>query len=421
MLAGLWLGQLRGFLLSIAAGVLFAAAAYAAFRSGWIVPVVAPLSALAVSATAVLAVLVVHEAVERRRVRDLFSRFVPERVVDEVIDHTDDELRLGGVRRECTVLFSDLRGFTTYSEETPPDRVISVLNDYLSEMSDAIMDGGGTLVSYLGDGIMAVFGAPLDQPDHRDRAVAVAREMLSRLERFNRENSGGHDFRMGIGINTGYAMCGNVGSERRVEYTAIGDPINTAARLESMTKGSGYDMFIAESTYGGLDAPARDLELVGELEVRGRRSRVRVWGLAVGGSRAGREATYQARLTPVPFFNALNETDLEVIARQAHQVDVPAGEVLAREGDIGHEFFVIEEGTAEVTRNGDVLDRLGPGDFFGEMALVEEDRRTATVTATSPMTLIVLTGAKFRAIDESIPQLHALVAGAIRRRRAPVT
>jgi adenylate cyclase len=419
ILAGLCLGQLRGFLISIAAGALFVAGAYVAFRSGWIVPVVAPLAALAASATAVLAVLVVHEAVERRRVRDLFSRFVPERVVDEVIDHTDDELRLGGVRRECTVLFSDLRGFTTYSEETPPDRVISVLNAYLSEMSDAIMDGGGTLVSYLGDGIMAVFGAPLDQPDHRDRAVAVAREMLSRLERFNREDS--HDFRMGIGINTGYAMCGNVGSERRVEYTAIGDSINTAARLESMTKGSGYDVLIADSTYSGLDSPARDLELVGELDVRGRRSKVRVWGLAIGASRAGREAMYQARLTPVPFFTALDESDLEVIARQADHIDVRAGEVLAREGDIGYEFFVIEEGTAEVTRNGDVLDTLGPGDFFGEMALVEEDRRTATVTATSPMTLIVLTSSSFRAIDSSTPQLHALVAGAIRRRRASVT
>ena len=130
---------------------------------------------------------------------------------------------------------------------------------------------------------------------------------------------------------------------------------------------------------------------------------------------------YQARLTPVPFFAALNEDDLEVIARHADQVHVAAGEVLAREGDVGHDFFVIEEGTAEVTRNGDVLDSLGPGDFFGEMALVEEDRRTATVTATSPMTLIVLTSSSFRAIDGSMPQLHALVAGAIRRRRTPVT
>ena len=119
--------------------------------------------------------------------------------------------------------------------------------------------------------------------------------------------------------------------------------------------------------------------------------------------------------------SALNGADLEVIARQADQVDVPAGEVLAREGDIGHEFFVIEEGTAEVTRNGDVLDRLGPGDFFGEMALVEEDRRTATVTATSPMTLIVLTGAKFRAINEFDAAAPRAGRGRDPRRRAPVT
>ena len=129
MLAGLWLGQLRGFLLSIAAGVLFAAAAWAAFRSGWIVPVVAPLSALADDTLAVGGARGARGG-RAPAVRDLFSRFVPERVVDEVIDRTDDELRLSGVRRECTVLFSDLRGFTTYSEDTPPDRVISVLNDY---------------------------------------------------------------------------------------------------------------------------------------------------------------------------------------------------------------------------------------------------------------------------------------------------
>ena len=191
VLVGLWLPPLRGFLADLVAGGLFAAGAYLAFNAGWITPVVAPLVALAASATAVLAVLVVCEAVERQRVRDLFSRFVPERVVDEVLAQTDGTLRLGGVRRECTVLFSDLRGFTTYSEQTPPDQVIEVLNDYLSEMSDAILDSGGTLMSYLGDGIMAVFGAPLDQHDHRDRALAAAHEMLARLERFNSRLDGG--------------------------------------------------------------------------------------------------------------------------------------------------------------------------------------------------------------------------------------
>jgi adenylate cyclase len=263
VLTGLWLPPLRGFLAAVAAGGLFALGAYAAFRAGSITPVVAP--------------LIVHEAVERQRVRDLFSRFVPEEVVDKVLAHTGDDRRLGGVRRECTALFTDLRGFTTFSEQTPADQVLRILNEYLTEMSEAILDCGGTLVSYLGDGIMAVFGAPLDQPDHRDRALAAAREMLVRLERFNATHEGG--FRMGVGINTGYAMCGNIGSERRLAYTAIGDCINTASRLESMTKGSGYNVFVAESTHAGLRSQPPDLVFVDELEVRGRRNKVHVWGL----------------------------------------------------------------------------------------------------------------------------------------------
>ena len=114
------------------------------------------------------------------------------------------------------------------------------------------MDHGGTLVAYMGDGIMAVFGAPIEQPDHADRALAAAREMLSvRLERFNawiREQGLGEGFRMGIGLNSGIVMSGQVGSERRIEYTAVGDTTNTAARLEGMTKGTPHQIFIADST-----------------------------------------------------------------------------------------------------------------------------------------------------------------------------
>ena len=118
--------------------------------------------------------------------RDTFSRFVPAEVVDQLLADSGGDVRLGGVRRECTMLFSDIRGFTTYAETTPADEVVEVLNHYLGEMTDAMMDNGGTLVSYLGDGIIAVFGAPLAQPDHADRAVAAAREMLEvRLPRFN--------------------------------------------------------------------------------------------------------------------------------------------------------------------------------------------------------------------------------------------
>jgi adenylate cyclase len=150
-------------------------------------------------------------------------------------------------------------------------------------MSDAILDHGGTLISYMGDGIMAVFGTPLEQPDHRDRALATAREMLSRLETFNekmRAEGSGDGFRMGIGINTGHVMCGNVGSSRRLEYTTIGDTVNTASRIEGMTKGTPYQLFVAESTYSELAAQPLDLVFVDEMAVRGRTTGVRLWGLA---------------------------------------------------------------------------------------------------------------------------------------------
>jgi CRP/FNR family cyclic AMP-dependent transcriptional regulator len=127
---------------------------------------------------------------------------------------------------------------------------------------------------------------------------------------------------------------------------------------------------------------------------------------------------YHARLNDVPFFSPLKKKELELIARQADEVDVPAGKVLAQQGTFGDQFFVIEEGTAEVVRDGERLGELGPGDFFGEMALLDEDRRTATVTATTPMTLIVMTRASFRAVEAGMPRVHAAVRAAIEQRRA---
>ena len=254
------------------------------FDAGWIVALVIPLATAIVSMVSALAVHYFTETRERRRTRALFARFVPENVVDQVLDRTDDDLRLGGVEREGTVMFSDLRGFTSFAESLPVTRVIEVLNRYLGEMSEAILDHGGTLVAYMGDGIMAVFGAPIEQPDHADRALAAAREMLgARLETFNEylREQGLHDtgFRMGVGLNSGPVMSGNVGSERRLEYTAIGDTTNTAARLEGMTKGTPHMLFLAESTKDLLTQPVDELEFVGEFEVRGREARIRLYSL----------------------------------------------------------------------------------------------------------------------------------------------
>jgi adenylate cyclase len=223
-----------------------------------------------------------HE-LERERLRGVFARFLPEPMVDEVLLRADGDLRLGGVRLVSTAVFADLRGFTGFAERTPPDDVIAVLNRYFGEMSDAVLDNGGTLVAFLGDGLIAVFGAPIECHDHADRAVAAAREMRDvRLPRFNDwalEQGYGERFRMGIGMSSGPLMSGNVGSERRLEYTAIGDTVNTASRLEAMTKTTGRSILVAESTRDALLNPPHDLSFVGELDVRGRESKIRTWTL----------------------------------------------------------------------------------------------------------------------------------------------
>ncbi len=283
-LASLRLQALRAFALALVVGALFAVCNQFAFQSGVVLSFVYPLTALALSAVGTLGMQYMLVAVERRRVRDTFARFVPENVVSEVLDRAGEGLRLGGREVEVTVLFSDLRGFTSFAESRNPAEVIEILNRYLSVMTDAIMDNGGTLVSYMGDGIMAVFGAPLEQPDHADRALATAREMTGeRLVEFNawlRGENLGEGFRMGVGLNTGMVMAGNVGSERRMEYTTIGDTTNTASRLEGMTKGTPYMVYIGDSTRAALQQSADDLVFVEELEVRGRAARIRVWGLA---------------------------------------------------------------------------------------------------------------------------------------------
>ena len=123
-----------------------------------------------------------------------------------------------------------------------------------------------------------------------------------------------------------------------------------------------------------------------------------------------------ARLKDVSFFSSISEQDLAAVAEQADEVSVTAGSVLAREGDVGDKFFVIESGTAEVTRGGEPVAKLGAGDFFGEIALIREERRTATVTATSPMVLIVMTGSSFRSLDSSIPEVRETVSKALTER-----
>jgi adenylate cyclase len=283
-LANLRLRSWRVGLLGLAVAAAYVVATQLAFDGGLIITFAYPLMAILLATVGTLGADYLFTAFEHQRVRDTFSRFVDDAVIEEVLARAGGDLRLGGEQRVCTVMFCDLRGFTSFSETLTATTVIEVVNFYLDQMTDAIMAAGGTLVSYMGDGIMALFGAPLAQPDHAERALLAAREMMGvRLPRFNAWMRGqGFDtagFRMGIGLNTGTVMVGNVGSARRVEYTAIGDTTNTASRLEGMTKGTDNMLFMADSTRQLLSDGHDDLILVGDFEVRGRRAKMRVWSI----------------------------------------------------------------------------------------------------------------------------------------------
>ena len=280
-LASYRLSPIRALALGLLAAALYLVSAQLAFNSGRIVPVLYPMIALGLSLVGSLLVYYVREAFIRRRVRDTFARFVPESVVGQVLARTDDDLRLEGARMDVTILFSDIRGFTTFSEARDPGQVLEVLNAYHEEMTSAVMDHGGTLISFMGDGIMAAFGAPIDMDDHADRALAAAKEMLEvRLPKVNewmRENEVGAEFQIGIGLNSGPVMAGNIGSQQRLEFTTIGDTVNTAARLEGMTKGSGHSLFVADSTRERLSERDGELAYVDAMPVRGRAEEIRVW------------------------------------------------------------------------------------------------------------------------------------------------
>jgi adenylate cyclase len=265
--------------------MFYTGGALVGFEQGRIISFIYPLWALGLSTVGSIAVHYVVTAFEKERVRDVFSRFVPDTVVDQVLEQADEDLRLGGREVMGTVMFSDLRGFTSSAEFMPAEKVIHVLNHYLHEMSEAILKHGGTLLCYMGDGIYALFGAPIDQDDHADRALAAAREMLTvRLPEFNefmRAQELGEGYFMGVGLNTGPVMTGNVGHERRMDYTAVGDVVNTASRIEGMTKGTPFSVLIAESTVESLQNPPQDIVFHEEEAVRGRKEKLKLYALDI--------------------------------------------------------------------------------------------------------------------------------------------
>jgi adenylate cyclase len=209
--------------------------------------------------------------------RHAFRHYLSPVVIDRLLDNPG-QLKLGGERRELSIFFSDLHGFSSISERLDPQDLTLLLNDYLSDMTDIILEEEGTIDKYEGDAIIAFWNAPLDQPDHALRACRAALRCQQRLQERRREflERAGSPLRMRIGINTGMVVVGNMGSRQRFDYTVLGDAANLASRLEGANKAFGTGIMIAESTWVQTHGQIRGRE-IGLLRVVGRKAPVRVF------------------------------------------------------------------------------------------------------------------------------------------------
>ncbi|MBI4138714.1 adenylate/guanylate cyclase domain-containing protein [Candidatus Uhrbacteria bacterium] len=231
---GLWIGSL------VTAIVLF--------DRGRVMDVVWPSLTLVFAYAAVTVERRMTADQERRELKTAFSRYVAPAVVDAIIEDPS-RLKLGGEKRRMTVLFSDIRGFTTISESLSPETLVELMNAYLTAMTDIVFANGGTLDKYIGDAVMAFWNAPFDQPDHAARAAKTALEMQAKLAEMNRAKAfpNGIQLKIGVGINTGEMIVGNMGSETRFDYTVLGDNVNLGSRLESVTKDYGVGIILSEA------------------------------------------------------------------------------------------------------------------------------------------------------------------------------
>ena len=224
-------------------------------------------------------VVVAEDITQEHRLMSTLCRYVTREIAEEVLKQKG-RMRLGGIRQAVSILFSDIRNFTTISERLEPEQIVEFLNDYFAAMVHEIFAEQGTLDKFMGDGIMAVFGAPISRPDDPVRAVRSARGMRRSLRAFNgrQRDRGGLQIDIGIGISHGESISGNIGSEQRMEYTVIGDSVNLASRLEGLTKNHPYKILINDRIYEQVKGEF-ECVLLGEEYVKGKAQAVRVYGV----------------------------------------------------------------------------------------------------------------------------------------------
>lgn len=269
--------RLVGSAVVVVAGATIAHGAFVSSMNTWLA-LAAPAATAAAASIAALVTAYLTEGAERRRLRKAFAHYLADEVITELMANPQ-ALALGGARRNVTILFSDIRDFTTLSEKMEPLALSRFLNDYLTPMTRAVLEQRGFIDKYVGDAVMAVFGAPAPTHDHPDRALATALDMHRRLLLLR--TTVHPDLAIGVGINTGEAVAGNMGSAERFDYTVIGDAVNLASRLESLTKRYGVFCIVGDNTRKRATAAAfrfREIDLV---RVKGRTQPVAIHELIV--------------------------------------------------------------------------------------------------------------------------------------------
>ncbi|HUX22241.1 MAG TPA: adenylate/guanylate cyclase domain-containing protein [Spirochaetia bacterium] len=211
--------------------------------------------------------------------RERLHRFLPKELV-KIVEDSDLEVTLGGRATRVTVLFSDIRNFTRFSESRSPQEVVGILNEYFTVMSGAVHRNGGMIDKYIGDAVMAIFGAPMEREDDAGRAVAAAGEMIRELQELNERWKlwGREPIAIGIALHTGVAVAGNIGAPDRMDYTVIGDTVNLTARLEELNKKYGTHFLMSEDTYREVSGQVQ-ADFVAETDIRGREKPVKIYTL----------------------------------------------------------------------------------------------------------------------------------------------
>jgi class 3 adenylate cyclase len=316
-------------------------------------------------------------SVRNRFIRNTFGRYLSEEVVSSLLE-TPEGLELGGTSRTASILMSDLRGFSSISETLPPERVVTLLNHYLGAMTDVISKHGGTIDEFIGDAILVIFGAPEPYQDHATRAVACALDMQLAMEQVNAQNRhhGLPEVEMGIGINTGAVVVGNIGSHRRAKYGVVGRHVNLASRIEAYTVGG--QVLISNST---VEAVGDCLRIHDHLQVcpKGSSELMTLYDVTgIGGSydlflpeRVTRFTTLE---TSLPLrFAVLDGIHVPELKAQGYIEQLSDNEVIVRSDD---RVSLMDNIKMRLVDESDTPD---PGDMYGKVVGLEEDAQSFRV------------------------------------------